>query len=241
MKVLIVEDDAIYASALGAMMEEMNFQVSGTTGDSSEVLRLIKATRPDLVLMDICIGGNQDGVELAEQIEDKLPVIFITSMQEDATFERAKKTQPFAYVTKPVDRLALQRAIQLVEYQQSQNKASKWADEDALYIKTGYQIQKVMISSVYYVQVNQKHITLGLQDKQIDAKIAFKDINERLVSKNFIKVHQSFIINMQKIENVDLDHNLIQVGTYEIPISRRNKKKLLTALNNFPSSENNIL
>lgn len=239
MKVLIVEDDAIYASALGAMIEEMGFQIAGITDESTEALRLVRATRPNLVLMDVCIRGDLDGVEVAEKLEAEVPVIFITSMQGDETFERAKKNQPFAYVTKPVDRLALQRAIQLVAYKQTQKqgKTSSWVDDDLLYVKVEHHMQKVVISSIYYVQVNQKQITLGLKDKQIDAKIAFKMISAKLNSHNFIKVHQSFMVNIHKIEKVDLDHNLIYMDAYKIPISRRNKKKLLAALDELSSKE----
>ncbi|HAS47125.1 MAG TPA: DNA-binding response regulator [Microscillaceae bacterium] len=236
MKLLIVEDNATQASTLGAMAEEMNFQVAAITDSSTEALRLVKAIHPDLILMDTYTEGGIDGIEIAEKIKNKIPVIFISSMQEDEIFERAKKTQPFAYLNKPVDRQTLQRTIQLATYQQTQNqrKNFKWIDDTTLYARIGYQIQKFLISSIYYIQVNQKQVKLGFEDRQLDAKITFKTIHEKLASRNFIKVHRSFIVNIQKIEKVDLANNLIQMGSYKIPISRRNKKNLLTILAGDP-------
>ena len=131
MKILIVEDDPIYADAIEMMIEKMGHQTIGITENSNEVLRMVKATQPDLLLLDICIKGEADGIQIAEQIPASIPVIFITSLHDQQTFDRAKKTTPFAYITKPIDQKSLQRSIELALYQQM-NKPSETPNVNTL-------------------------------------------------------------------------------------------------------------
>lgn len=239
MKILIVEDDAIFASGLEIKLEQMKHQIAGIASSSDDALRLIRATQPDLVLMDIHIKGVLDGIEVAEQMKKlqlTAPVIFITSMQSTEVFNRAKTANPFAYITKPVDTDALHRAIELALYKQASkiSEPAQWAEDahtkDSFFVKSGRQIQKVNIPDIHYLEVERKYSTITLANEQIKVRMPFKELTQKLPESRFIKVHKSFMVNIAKIDRVDIDEDKVIAGGQAIPLSRKYKKDLLSRL-----------
>ena len=112
--ILIVEDERIVARDIAATLKEMGFKVAGMTGVATEALSLAKSTRPDLVLMDIMLANDADGVELASQIQQAIdrPVVFLTAMGDDEIIQRASQSQPYGFVLKPFSPRALRAAIE---------------------------------------------------------------------------------------------------------------------------------
>ena len=102
-KILIVEDEAIVALEIQDRLEQLGYRVVGTVARGEEALLRISETHPNLVLMDIQLQGNMDGVETAEQIQEKfdIPVIYLTAYTDEETLNRAKITNPFGYLIKP--------------------------------------------------------------------------------------------------------------------------------------------
>lgn len=117
-KVLIVEDDRIVAMDIKGQLIRIGHTVVGVTGRGEDVLQLALDTTPELVLMDIRLEGEIDGVEAAEQIRDQLriPVIFLTAYADDRTVERASLTEPFGYLLKPFEDLQLRTAVEMALY-----------------------------------------------------------------------------------------------------------------------------
>jgi len=241
MKVLIVEDDIIYAQALQFLVEDIGYQVIGTTNNALEAKRLIRATQPDLVLMDIQIKGEEDGITVAEDIQQKqlqIPVIFITYLRDAETFHRSKHTYPFAYITKPVDEEVLRRTIELVLHQQHAHKKKNhcplWNDnmikDNSLFIKVNRSIHKVPLSSVHYIHVEGKYSTIVLESGQITAKMSLKELSEKLPINMFMKVDKSSLVNLQKVSEVDIDQSTIKLGMHEVIFSKKYKKELIERL-----------
>lgn len=225
MKILIIEDDDIYANALEMMIVQMGYQVAGVANNATEALRLFKATHPNLVLMDIHLKGGDNGIEIAQQIYN-VPVIFITAMQEDQVFEQAIETNPFAYINKPIDQIALQRSIKLAIHKY--HHSDELSDGISLHLKVGRQIQKILITSILYLKVEQKQVIIMLKDQQIKVRMSLGKLANLLPQNNFIQVHQSYAINTQKIDKID--KTFVRIGTDNIPVSRRHRKKLLKTI-----------
>jgi signal transduction histidine kinase len=113
-KVLIVEDDRITSGILKQMLSNKNFIVTDILSDSESVLESIEKKLPDLILMDIIIKGERDGIEIANLIKEKyeIPVIYLTSDTSDNTIERAKISEPFGYLIKPINEKILLASIE---------------------------------------------------------------------------------------------------------------------------------
>jgi DNA-binding NarL/FixJ family response regulator len=102
-KIMVVENESIVAFNLQQRLSHLGYHVCAVAASGEEALRLADVTRPDLVLMDIRIRGEMDGIEVASRLNAShpLPVIYLTSHSEDATIERARTTRPCGYLLKP--------------------------------------------------------------------------------------------------------------------------------------------
>ena len=120
-KVLIVEDERIVALDLQYQLRRLGYTVSDVASSGEEALRRTEKARPDVVLMDIRLGGTLDGVETAEILRDEfdVPVVFLTAYADDRTLQRAKASEPFGYLLKPFEERELQVAVELALYRHS--------------------------------------------------------------------------------------------------------------------------
>ncbi|MGG6263845.1 hybrid sensor histidine kinase/response regulator [Leptolyngbya sp. AN03gr2] len=121
-RVLVVEDESIIALDIQTSLQNAGYQVVSIATCAEEALNDTAVLQPDLILMDIRLRGEMDGVETAEQIRQtwQLPVIFLTAHADENTLLRAKKTQPFGYILKPFEDREL---ITMIEIALSRHKA----------------------------------------------------------------------------------------------------------------------
>ncbi|MFO0598912.1 MAG: response regulator [Myxococcaceae bacterium] len=112
-RIVIVEDEGILALDIERHLRSRGFDVVGVAADSQSALSLIEETRPDLVLMDIRIQGDVDGIETARAIGDRfdLPVVYLTAHSDPGTIERAQRTAPLGYLVKPFKKPDLENVV----------------------------------------------------------------------------------------------------------------------------------
>lgn len=114
MKILIVEDEMSIALEIEMLIDELEHQLIGIVDNSEEALALVLKNTPNLVLMDIGIDGKYSGLEVAEKIKHlPVAVLFISSYNSQEMFERAKLTNFVGYLTKPINRISIQGAIEM--------------------------------------------------------------------------------------------------------------------------------
>jgi CheY-like chemotaxis protein len=114
-RILLVEDDDVIARVADWRLKNLGYAVAGRAVSGAEAMELVVREKPDLVLMDVNIRGDVDGIETAKMIKDgfKIPVIYVTSHSDGPTLERAKATHPDGFIVKPFDDNDLRVAIQL--------------------------------------------------------------------------------------------------------------------------------
>ncbi len=113
-KVLIVEDDYIVALDLKQRLEDMGHKIVGIEGDGEAAIKNTQKTKPDLILMDITLKGELDGIETAQKIQENnnIPFIYVSGYNDKKTLKRAKITKPLAFITKPFMNRGIIKAIQ---------------------------------------------------------------------------------------------------------------------------------
>ena len=116
--ILLVEDDAIEAMDIQRILESEGYIVPKIASSGEEAQLILKDFKPDLILMDISLRGDIDGIKTTEIIKEnyKIPVIYLTAHSEDKTVQRAKLTDPYAYLIKPFDSNELKQVIELALY-----------------------------------------------------------------------------------------------------------------------------
>jgi len=239
-KVLIVEDEPLYAGQLEMLVIELGYLPLAKVSTGDMALDMVKATSPDLILMDINIDGDKDGIQTAAMIHktEKIPVIFITSMQDDTTFERAKSTAPYAFIAKPFSAKKLQRTIELaigrMRPQTQDNETTTWTDDllvkDSFYIKVKNKLEKVTLSDILWVEVVNRDCIMHTTEKPITIRIPLTELLAKLPEAIFMQVHRSFIVNIEQIDSVDLTNNRILIKEGFIPISKAHKENILKKL-----------
>lgn len=117
-RILVVEDEAIVAMDLQYKLEDLGYSVPALSYSGEEAIDLAHSLNLDLVLMDIRLNGETDGIQAAKQIRDQLdlPVVYLTAYADEATLQRAKLTGPFGYLLKPVEQKDLQTAVEVAIY-----------------------------------------------------------------------------------------------------------------------------
>jgi CheY-like chemotaxis protein len=105
MRVLIIEDEALLAGMLEDVVRDAGHEVAGVSGDSAEAEALARREKPDVILMDVNIRGERDGVEIMARLKDEIParVVFVTAYTDKASTARMQAVQPFAVLSKPYD------------------------------------------------------------------------------------------------------------------------------------------
>jgi two-component system, cell cycle sensor histidine kinase and response regulator CckA len=116
--ILIVEDEQIVATELREILTSLGYRIVAATATGPEALAKTEETEPDLILMDIRIKGNMDGIETASKITNRwdIPIIYLTAHADQETLRRAKVTGPMGYVLKPFSERELQIAIEMAIY-----------------------------------------------------------------------------------------------------------------------------
>lgn len=114
-RVLVVDDERLVAREIAEDLEELGYEVPATASTADEALALAREKRPDLVLLDVRIRGPRDGIDAAVILRDRfgIPVVFLTACSDAETLSRAKSTDPYAYLLKPVSPTELRSAVEI--------------------------------------------------------------------------------------------------------------------------------
>lgn len=119
-KILVVEDQNIVALNIRNKLVNLGYTVPGTASTVEEAIKKATLTNADLVLMDIMLKGEKDGIEAAREIKKqlKIPVLYLTAYTDDETLARAKTTEPAGYISKPFKEEDLYISIEMALHKQ---------------------------------------------------------------------------------------------------------------------------
>ena len=232
-KILIVEDEMIIGANIALQLTSLGYDVIGIIPRAEEVLPKIRENTPDILLLDIYLKGDLDGIELAHiiQKEFKIPIIYLTANADDAHFNRAKTTNPYAFISKPFKKLDLQHAIELTilriqeEKKLEVNDLDTFVMSDSIFVRSHDKMIKININDILYIEAERNYCKIHCKEKEHLIVSTLKDLEEKLNVKNLMRIHRSFIINMHHIDEIATSH--LVIAKKAIPVSPELKKQLL--------------
>jgi len=241
-KILIVEDEMVIAANISLQLSSLGYEVTGIVPRGEEALLHVKQNPPDLVLLDIQLKGKLDGIEtaMAMQKNFKIPIIYLTANADDEHFNRAKETNPLAFISKPFKKLDLQRAIELGVQQIFQqkkkdddlstdvNSTSPFLLNDCIFVRHQDRMVKVNIKDILYIEAERNYCRIYSSNREYLLVSTLKDMDEKLPKRHFLRVHRSFIVNIAQIDELATSH--IVIGRKAIPVSKGLKDELLNRL-----------
>lgn len=125
-KILVVEDENIIALNIKKKLKSFGYTVPAIVSTAEDAIKMTEITFPDLILMDVMLKGEMDGVQAIEEIRKKfdIPVIYLTAYSDDEVLERAKLTQPYGYIVKPFKANDLRTNIEIALYRHKMEKST---------------------------------------------------------------------------------------------------------------------
>ncbi len=225
-KILIVEDEVLIAEQLRKYIRHFGHQCCGHATSYEESAELLKNENPDLVLLDIRLYGERNGIEVAQliNVKNKIPFIYLTSQFEKSTLEQARKTHPAGYLTKPYQAETLSATIEICLY----NHSGLTLPAETIEITEGKKVHRLEPEQVFFLEADHVYTRVVMADREILMRKSLNDIIELLPSKQFLRVHRSFIVNLKHIKQVSISH--IKVNDQKIPIGKTFRKDVLKVI-----------
>jgi PAS domain S-box-containing protein len=130
-KIMVVEDESIVAEHIRRSLLNMGYSVTSVVSSGALAIKDVEDKSPDLVLMDIVLDGEMDGIETAKVIRSRfnIPIVFLTAYSDENILERAKITEPFGYVIKPFNNTILRINIEIALYKHKMERELKDSEQ----------------------------------------------------------------------------------------------------------------
>jgi DNA-binding LytR/AlgR family response regulator len=233
LKIHIIEDEPLIADTIQMILENENHIITGISLRGKDAIYDIEHLKPDLVLVDIMIKGDMDGVEIVNHLKKKIniPFIYLTSLSDEKTLERVKATNPSGFIVKPFNEHTLTANIELVYHKHItiQSDISVNLESDSFFIKKRGELLKIRQDDILFFEAYDNYCNLYTSEKKHLLNHNLKRIDEKLPTSIFLKVHRSYIINFSKIDSIH--EGYIFIENHKIPYSKSHKEQLMQKLN----------
>jgi|GEM_PF-840489 len=232
-KVLIVEDQLLIAEDIAERLKKHSLEVAGICTSGEEAIKVVQTEKPDLILMDIELSDAMDGISTAQVIlqQQFIPIIYLSNYMDQKTVERAKKTQPASYLTKPFNEADLIRAIDLA-FSNANAKAGsvdRSATKDKFFLRTQNQVYvKILLSDILYLKAGRAYCSVVTKSRTYTLANSMNHIHEQLHHRDLQKIHRSYVVNVNQI--TELDGNVVKIGEVEVQMSKEYREALLGQL-----------
>ena len=243
--ILIVEDESIVAKDIQMSLRKLGYNVVAICSNGEDALRAVDEHTPELILMDIMLKGEMSGIDTAEQVKARfnIPIIYLTAYADESTLSKAKITEPYGYIIKPFKEIDLRTAIEMALYKHEketdvrkerdflysivENKDSK----DIIFVKSNSKLVKVRTKDIYFVEALKDYVVINTQNARYTIHSTMKDIEKKLSPTEFVRVHRSFIVRIDKIVAIESPNLLLEDEKKPIPIGGSYKDELTKKIN----------
>ncbi|MEK6479381.1 response regulator [Catalinimonas sp. 4WD22] len=232
-KILIVEDELLAAEDIKEQLEEAGYEVTGIARSYEGALKLFKQELPDLVLLDIQLDGEKNGIAVASTINKltKVPIIYITGSAEDNLLEQAKNTQPVTFVLKPFRAKEFITNVDLaIENFARQNTKDHLLLDNAVFIPTsdgGH--EKVLKDDILYVEGDGSYTSLITKyGKKYDITLYLSKLIPQLESDDLVRISKKHVINAHHLTKIE--KKAIWLGEEKLSVGEHYRKTLMQRL-----------
>ena len=221
--ILIVEDEPLIADDIASTLSEKGYGIMGPVDNAEEASSLLTKSKPSLVLLDIQIKGKKDGIQLATEVRSryKLPFIFITSFYDRATLDRAKATEPQAYIVKPFDERDLLINVEMALYKFKKPPLSS----EKFFVKEKNEMVALEAKDILYVEAFDNYAKVFTASQSHIISHTLKQVEENLSAKTFLRVHRSYLVNFEMVTSINETN--ICIGLIKIPLSQAYRIELM--------------
>ncbi len=227
MNCIIVDDDELSRSVIEDLVNEMEvLDLIASCDNAMEAYHFLKNNQIDLAFVDIQMP-KINGMELVKNLSSSTQIILITSHSEYASESYEYEVTDF--IVKPVSPARFLKAIEKAR-KQSEAKLSG-AGSGKLFIRSDSRLVQLDPKHILYVEALGNYVNIHTDKEKLTVHFTMKEIETRLSSESFIRVHRSFIVKLDRIEAIE--DNTIEIGGKQIGIGRAYKEVLIKRLQMF--------
>lgn len=231
-KILIVEDEEELAANISEILSGLDYQVASVVDNAKDALSFLETTQVDLVLMDIMIKGDLDGIDLAYKIREiyQIPIVFSTAYSGTEYLERISSDIHEGYLLKPftVDSLKTAVFFGLKRYEERKT-INKQAPKGSLKVMDKGYLVPIPFSEILYLKADGLYTKIYTKVKSYLVRNILKGFEEKLPEDQFFRVHKSYLINVEHVTSFNAKK--INLGETPVPIRRGLYKELIEKLN----------
>lgn len=238
-RILIVEDEMIIAQEIADQLEATGYTVVDLVPRGEEALEAVREHRPDLILMDIHLKGNLDGIQTARLTKEinKVPIIFLTAYSQRDVVNQALEVEPAAYLTKPCRHNDLQIAIDLAfrNFQKQQPGNDPDSDsvayfilQEAIFVRRKNRYVKLQLRNLYYLEAQRGYVNVVTPQLSEVFVGSLQGMLQQLNVPYLVQVHRSYVVNLYQVDAFE-DTSLF-MGEHEIPIGKTYRDEFIKCI-----------
>lgn len=215
-KVFIVEDEQDLADNMAAILRSSGFDVVGKEDSGEIAVKKIQQSKPDLILMDIMLNGEMDGIELTQKIREKsnVPIIFTTAYYEQMYLERVSDINYDSFILKPITKDVLITTITLAFLKVKRKKVEK----NILNIRDKGFLVPIDEDDIIMLKADGLYTRIYTTTRQYVIRDILKDVIGKLSEKKFIRIHKSYLVNLDYVTAFNAKE--VTIANYIVPIRR---------------------
>jgi len=195
-RILVVEDEALIAANLVNTLTSLGYTVPEPVATGEDAIRAVKSQKPDLVLMDIVLIGEMDGIVAAEKIREiaDIPLVFLTAYTDDQRLEKARVTEPYGYIIKPANNRELKATIEMAIYKHALDRKLRESEEKYRTVFENTGTATVIVEESTIISLANKEFTqlTGFSKDDIEGKkkwteFVVKEDLERMLAQHKLR------------------------------------------------------
>ena len=243
--ILVTEDEIIVRKDIERCLTNLGYNVVATADNGEDAIELALKHKPDLALMDIMIKGDMNGIAAAEEIKRNIdiPVVFLTAYADENTLNEAKMAEPHGYILKPFKDVDIQTAIEMALHKHSKEQELKLesdflrslaehkADADVIFVKNRSRLVRVKHEDLLFVEALKDYVVVHTRQESYTIHSTMKEVEQQLNPRQFVRVHRSFIVNIDAVESIKYAMITMEGMEKEIPVGGSYKEILAQRIN----------
>lgn len=234
MNCIIIDDEATSRTIIGELCSSYkNLNVVEVFSNAIEAIKYLNQNKTDLIFLDIHMP-DFNGFDFIRTLKDP-PFIILTTADAEFAIQAFEYDCIVDYIVKPIKPERFKKSIQKVEVKLNEKVTATTTEKEKLqtvddfYVNINKRLIKIDIQSIYLVEAKGDYIYLKTDNKNYTVHSTLKKIEEKLPDHMFLKIHRSYIININKI--IDIEDNSVLIEKDIVPVSRSNRPELMKRLN----------
>jgi len=255
-KVLVVEADSILSQGVSVGLQQYGYAIAGIAGQAEEAIRFFKENDVDIILINIHIPGDKDGIDTVLELMKikRVPVIYLIAFADAATIGRIKQTYPVAFLIMPYNSSNISIAIEMAMHNfiacgqkdivtevnppipavagtdghDVVGKEVILRQGNYIFIKRNFLFVKLKLSEILYLEADGNYVYVVMKDKKFTVRLSLMQVIQKINYSRFARINRSSVVNVDAIRSFNKER--VEIAQYEIPIGKSYKESFFRQL-----------